>query len=197
MFEFFLKGGPLMWLLLLCSVVSLAIILERIYYFYSNRSRLHNIATRVKKSLQENKPDAALKLCEQVKGPLAHILAIGIHIRGRSIDEKEKLVSRAGSRVLRNFDRNLRGLAIIGKIAPLIGLLGTVMGMIKAFIKIQEAGGRVEPAVLAGGIWQALITTAFGLAIAIPTLVAYHYFESHIDNISSQLKDAATEIIEL
>ena len=167
------------------------------YYFYRSRIKIPNILARVKSLLKDNKADEALKLCENTSGPVAHILAVGIHIRKRSLDEKEKIMVRAGSRAIRQFDKNLRGLAIIGNITPLLGLLGTVTGMIKAFIKIQELGGRVDASVLAGGIWEALITTAAGLSVAIPTLVAYHYFEGKVDNLSSQMKDAASELLDM
>ena len=197
MFDFFLKGGPLMWPILLCSIISITIILERFYTLYRARTRVPNIFSRVRSLLKDGKTDQALKLCESTCGPIAYILAIGIHIRSRSLEEKEKLIARAGSKVIRQLDRNLRGLAIIGNITPLLGLLGTVTGMIRAFMKIQELGGRVDASVLAGGIWEALITTAAGLSVAIPTLVAYHYFEGRVDNISSQMKDAATELLEI
>ncbi|HEC68771.1 MAG TPA: MotA/TolQ/ExbB proton channel family protein [Candidatus Omnitrophica bacterium] len=200
MFDFFLRGGPLMWLILLCSIISITIILERFYYFYQARTKIPNIFSRVKSLLKDGKADEALKLCEDTSGPIAHILAIGIHIRNRSnrsIEEREKILVRAGSRIIRRLEKNLRGLAIIGNIAPLLGLLGTVTGMIKAFMKIQELGGRVDASVLAGGIWEALITTAFGLFVAIPTLVAYHYFEGRVDNIASEMKDVASELLEI
>lgn len=186
-----------MWPILLCSVISITIVLERFYHFYATRTRIPNIFARVKKFIQEKKADEALKLCEGTSGHIAHILALSIHIRHRSLEEKEKLISRAGSRILRQLDKNLRGLAIISNITPLLGLLGTVTGMIKAFMKIQELGGKVDASVLAGGIWEALITTAFGLSVAIPTLVAYHYFEGKVHNVSSQMKDMVGELVEL
>ncbi len=196
MFNFFLKGGPLMWPILLCSVISATIILERFYHFYRDRTKIPNIFSRVKDLLQGGKSDKALELCKSTSGPIAHILAIGIHIRKRSMEEKEKIIARAGSRQVRQLDKNLRGLATIGNITPLLGLLGTVTGMIKAFMRIQELGGRVDASVLAGGIWEALITTAAGLSVAIPTLVAYHYFEGRVDNIAAQMKDVASELLE-
>jgi len=161
------------------------------------KPRVTNIFSRVKALIKEGRYEEALKLCECSSGPVARILAIGIHVRSRSIEEKEKLVARAGSRIVRQLDKNLRILAIVGNIAPLLGLMGTVTGMIRAFMKIQELGGRVDPAALAGGIWEALITTVAGLGVAIPALVAYHYFEGRIDDISSEMKDAATELIEM
>lgn len=196
MFEFFLKGGPLMWPILLCSVISATIILERLHKFHRARIKVPNISSRVKNLLKEEKANEAIKLCESVNDPVAHILAIGIRIRKRSIEEQEKMISRAGSKIIRQLEKNLRGLAIMGNITPLLGLLGTVTGMIKAFMKIQELGGRVDASVLAGGIWEALITTAAGLFVAIPTMVAYHYFEGRVDNISAQMKDATAELLE-
>ena len=197
MYDFLLKGGPLMWPILLCSIVSFTIVLERFYYLYRERTKIPNIFSRVKSLLKEERVDEALKLCESTSGPIAHILAIGIHLRRRSLEEKEKIIARAGSRIVRQLDKNLRGLAIIGNITPLLGLLGTVTGMIKAFIKIQELGGRVDASVLAGGIWEALLTTAAGLSVAIPALVAYHYFEGKVDDYTAQMKEAVSEFLEL
>ena len=197
MFTFFLKGGPLMWPILLCSIISITIILERLYHFHRIKPKVSNIFSRVKNLLKDGKTEEALHLCESLHNPIAHILAVGIHIRKRAIEEKEKIIARAGTRIMRQLDRNLRGLAIIGNITPLLGLLGTVTGMIKAFMKIQELGGRVDASVLAGGIWEALITTAAGLSVAIPTIVFYHYFEGKVDNIAGQMKDAASELLEI
>ena len=185
-----------MWPILLCSIISVTVILEKFYSLYRMRPRAPNILPRVKSLLKEERTEEALKLCENSPGPIAHLLGIGIHIRKREPEEKEKMLSRTGSKIIRELEKHLRSLAIIGNIAPLLGLLGTVTGMIRAFIKIQELGGRVDASVLAGGIWEALITTAAGLSVAIPTLVAYHYFESRADNMAVQMEDAAAELLE-
>ncbi len=196
MLEFFLKGGPLMWPILLCSVIVIAIVLERLYHLRRAGVNLPNLLTRAKKLLLENKPEEAERLCRDATGPVAHILAMGIHLHNRSLEEKEKILGRAGSRELRRLEKNLGTLGIIGHIAPLLGLLGTVTGMIKAFIKIQELGGRVDASVLAGGIWEALITTAAGLSVAVPAIVFYHYFEGKVDNFSHRMKEAIGEVLE-
>lgn len=185
-----------MWPILLCSVVSITIILERFYCFHKAKTKVPNICSRAKVLLKDGKAEEALRLCEEASGPVAHILAIGIHIRHKNNDEKEKLISRAGSKIIRHLDKHLRGLAVIVNASTLLGLLGTVTGMIKAFMKIQELGGRVDASVLAGGIWEALITTAAGLFVAIPTMIVYHYFEGRVDNIGAQMKDAAAELLE-
>ena len=196
MFEFFLKGGLLMWPILLCSVIAIAIISERLYHFYRARVNIPNLSTQVKRLLLEGKLDEAKELCEDSPGPVAYILAVGIHIHKRAYSEKEKMIARAGSRELRRLEKNLRGLGIVAHISPLLGLLGTVTGMIRAFMKIQELGGRVDASVLAEGIWEALITTAAGLSVAIPAIIFYHYFEGKVDNFSSQMKDAAEALME-
>jgi len=196
MLEFFLKGGLLMWPILLCSVIVSAIILERLWCFYRIRTNVGNLTAQVKRLLLEGNLDEAQKLCKETRGPIAHILAVGIHIYRRAYPKKEKIISRAGSRELRKLEKNLRGLGIIAHISPLLGLLGTVTGMIKCFMKIQELGGKVDASVLAGGIWEALITTAAGLSIAIPAIIFYHYFEGRVDNFSHQMKDAAEELLE-
>lgn len=196
MLEFILKGGPLMMPILLCSVLAITIVLERLIKFHQLRIKVPNISSRVNNLLREDKATDAIKLCENINDPLAHILAIGIRIRNRSLEDQEKIISRAGSKIIRQLEKHLRGLAIIGNITPLLGLLGTVTGMIKAFMKIQDLQGKVDASVLAGGIWEALITTAAGLSVAIPALVAYHYFEGKVDDISAFIKDEVATLLE-
>ncbi|MCL0106951.1 MotA/TolQ/ExbB proton channel family protein [Thermodesulfovibrionales bacterium] len=180
-----------MWPILLCSVIVIAITLERLYHFHRTGVDLPNLLFRLKGLLGEGKSEEAEKLCRDTPGPVAHILAMSIHLHERSPEEKEKILAQVGSKELRRLGKNLRTLGIIGHISPLLGLLGTVTGMIKAFITIQELGGRVDAAVLAGGIWEALITTAAGLSVGIPAITLYHYFEGRVDNFSHQMKEAA------
>lgn len=184
-----------MWPILLCSVLSIAIIIDRLYVFYKSKTRLPNLVLRVKLLCKESRYEEALLLCEKTPGAVPHLLAIGLHVRNRTEEEKEKLISRAGSKIVRHLDKHLRGLAIIGNVTPLLGLMGTVTGMIKAFMKIQELGGRVDPSLLAGGIWEALVTTVAGLGVAIPTMVVCHYLEGKVEEIAVQMKDAAAEIL--
>ncbi|HEA46879.1 MAG TPA: MotA/TolQ/ExbB proton channel family protein [bacterium] len=196
MFNIMVKGGVLMWFILFCSIISVAIILERLYHFHRIRINIPDFFSSVRKLLQKKKVKEALDLCQNTQAPIGRILACGIQNHEKDVQTQEKSISRVGSWEVRGLEKHLRGLAIIGNITPLIGLLGTVVGMIKAFVKIQELGGRVDASVLAGGIWEALLTTAAGLTVAIPTLVAYHYFEGKIDNMSSWMKEIASELLE-
>ncbi len=186
-----------MWPILLCSVISITIILERFYHLHRVRINIPGFLSQIKELLVRDKRDEALRLCQETSGPLGRIFSLGIiQNHKRTLSEQEKILSRAGSKEIRDLEKHLRGLAIIGNITPLLGLLGTVVGMIRAFMKIQELGGRVDANVLAGGIWEALLTTAAGLSVAIPTLVAYHYFEGRVDDYAAGMKDAASELLE-
>lgn len=196
MFDFFLKGGFLMWPILVCSLIAVTIILERFYYLYNLRPTVTSLVNRVRNLLKEEKIEEAIRLCDNFKSPVAHILAIGIRIRRRSHEEKERCFKRAGSKILRKLEKNISGLEVIANSATLLGLLGTVTGMIRVFMKIQESSGHSDASMLAGGIWEALLTTAAGLFVAIPASLFYHYFEGRVDELAGQMKDAAGEFLE-
>ena len=181
--------------ILLCSVWSIAVIAERARIHYLAGK---NILRPVKNAciiLAERGPDEALKEAKQIEDPLAEIIAIGLD-RSTGREAKERGINRAGTIFLRSMEERLRSLSIIASITPILGLLGTVTGMIKAFITIQELHGQVDAALLAGGIWEALITTATGLAVAIPAQIAYHYFEGRVDDMSEEISDIAHNLID-
>ncbi|MBA3066678.1 MotA/TolQ/ExbB proton channel family protein [bacterium] len=169
MFNFILKGGILMWPILFCSLIAITIVLERFYNLRRAKTDVTDFLLQIRQLIDEKKLNS---------------------------EKLEKRIVLMGSKQVRKWETNLRGLATIANVTPLIGLLGTVTGMIKAFIKIQQLGGQVDASVLSGGIWEALLTTAAGLTVAIPALVAYHYFEGKIDNYSNQLKNSAAEYLE-
>lgn len=192
-----IKGGFFIWPILLCSVISLTVILERLYYFYRTRSKNKNLPERTLAVINAKKAHEAIFLCEQDRSFIGRFLAIGIKIIGQSEEEKQKILRRAGSRELEEGEKRLRILSVIGSTSTLLGLLGTVTGMIQTFIKIESSGGAAEVSVLAGGIWEALLTTAAGLSVAIPTLVLYHYFEGIVDSRAIQLKNIAADIFNI
>jgi biopolymer transport protein ExbB len=107
----------------------------------------------------------------------------------------EAEVGRVGSAEIRKLESYLRGLSAIAHLSPLLGLFGTVTGMIRAFMKVQEAGARVDASLLAGGIWEALLTTAFGLAVALPAMAAYYYLEGEVDQARGTMKDVSVRIL--
>lgn len=192
------KGGWVMFVILACSIFALSIIISK-YKQLRKFSKKDNLF--IKDSifaLKLNGPAAALAVLESSNNPVARVMenCIDLLKEGKlSIEDIEKESIRFGSNELRRLDKGIRELCIIGQITPILGLLGTVIGMIAAFITIQDAGSAVNPALLAGGIWQALLTTAFGLIVAVPTMGSYYWFEGIIDELSSELSDSISEIL--
>lgn len=195
-YDLLTKGGPLMIPIVLCSVVALTIILERGYYFFRNRDRIDGWMAQMEGLLSRDSLTEAKALCAEAGGPVARVMAVGLQLRQKSAEEREDILSRVGSEELRRLNGPLRGLGIVAHVSPLLGLLGTVTGMMAVFMKIQELGGDVDASILAGGIWEALITTAAGLTVAIPTMVFYHFFEGKIDLYYARMKEAVQILAE-
>ena len=192
--DFIFSGGIIMIPLILSSIVVLTIIFERWFVFVKSTKFDRKILPQVKKLLKEDKIKEALEAAQAHQDLITHVVAIGIHSYSKSEQEKDRLISQASSRVVQGLEKNINILSVIANTAPLLGLLGTVTGMIKVFMKIQSMGGQVDIAMLAGGIGEALITTVTGLSIAIVSIFAYHYFDKKVDSISSLLKDIASEL---
>jgi len=199
MFAIFQKGGPVMWPILLCSVLSLAIFIERLYVLIKSRPYVWDSINVFKQQFITNALNKnTIPECPGIVKDMADVLDLE---KDYTIDyelhEAEHKLVRYATFYVRNLEQRLNWLAIIGNIAPLLGLLGTVTGMIKVFMGIQNMQGQVNPSALAGGIWEALITTAAGLIVAIPTIIAYHYFEDRIDDITGALKELISDILEV
>ena len=185
---FILKGGPVMILLLGLSVISLTIIIIKIIQFY--KADLHNIKKidAAMEMIETNKLSNAKNLLNTFYHPAAKIILVTIDSQNLSDTDKENRISIEGEKELRNLEFLLKPLEVISNIAPLLGLLGTVIGMITAFSKLEESGSRVDPAILAGGIWEALLTTAFGLIVAIPALAAFYWLDGRVDKVRENMR---------
>ena len=195
MIDFLAKGGILVVPILLCSMVALAIFMERLIHFSRIRIRGFGLVKNVAGHVRDGKLDQAIELARGSKSPMARILASALEVIDNDRETFETVVVHATGEEVRDLSRYLQALATIGSIAPLLGLLGTVVGMIKAFMVIQQMGGKVNAAVLAGGIWEAMLTTALGLAVALPTIVAHSYLVSRVDNYEAQLQDGMVTFI--
>jgi len=197
--DFVIKGGPIMIPIGLCSLVALAVIVERLVSLRRSRVIPSGFLPGLKVALgdgQEDRPKA-LEYCKSNGSPLANILAAGIKKLGHSEDVLERHIDDAGQREVFKLRKYLRLLSVIGSIAPLLGLLGTIFGMITAFQTVAataEALGRTE--LLAKGIYEAMITTAGGLIVAIPVWVAYHYLSARIDRFVGEMDQLTVDFIE-
>jgi biopolymer transport protein ExbB len=195
MIEFLSKGGILIGPILFCSVLALAIFLERLIRFARVRIRGFELVEKVAKYVREGYDDQALSLAKGSKSPMGRVLTHAMEVKDQDRETLETVIVHSTDEEVRELSRYLQALATIGSIAPLLGLLGTVLGMIKAFMVIQQMGGKVNAAVLAGGIWEAMLTTALGLAVALPTMVAHSYLVSRVDKYEAQLKDGSVNFI--
>jgi len=191
MLDFLAKGGVLVTPILLCSVLALAIFAERAIRFAVLGRRGGAVAGRVAASLKAGDVAAARKAAEESRSPMGRILAQGIEVINHDRETLETVLVHAVEEEVRGLSRYLQALATAGNIAPLLGLLGTVIGMIKAFMVIQQMGGKVNAAVLAGGIWEAMLTTALGLSVALPTMVAHSYLTSRVDQYEARLQNGS------
>ena len=189
------KGGPVMFILLGFSIFAFAIIFVKLIQFLSAALNKTIEIEEILKKLNGSNAKKFLTDIQKIKNPIARVLEVVIITKSdRRFDKesREAEISRIISIEIRILENYLGGLEVIANISPLLGLFGTVLGMIKAFLNLEKAGSQIDPALLAGGIWEALLTTAFGLAIAIPALAAYHLFENKISNTRDKINDAVT-----
>lgn len=191
------KGGILMWPIMLCSIVGLAITIERIFALRRADIDTREFMDIMRQVLRQNRIREAIEICDETEAPVARIMKAGILKHNRSKDDIREAIEDAGRFEIPRLERYLSALATCATIAPLLGLLGTVSGMIKAFGQIQNKRGQVNPSDLAEGISNALVTTAAGLTVAIPMLVIYNYFISRVDNMVVEMELSSSELIEL
>lgn len=189
------KGGVLVIPILICSVLVLAIFIERVIHYARMRSRGAGLAEIIVDMLKKGKFDQALRTARESGSPMGRILTRAIEAKECDRETLETVIVNATDEEVRDLSTHIQTLATIGNIAPLLGLLGTVIGMIKAFMVIQEMGGKVNASVLAGGIWEAMLTTAFGLAVALPTMVAHSYLVSRVDRYEARLQSGSVTFI--
>ena len=194
------RGGPIMWPILLCSVVAFAIVIERLVQLRRAQIDTKAFMEQISKSLKRNKIMEALELCERTPGPIARILKAGILKHDRARAEVREAIEDASIHEVPRLEKNLPVLATVAHISPLLGLLGTVTGMVSAFQVIEtKASGMnpVNPGDLAAGIWEALLTTVAGLCVAIPTFVAYNYLVSRVDGFVLDMERSATDLLNI
>jgi biopolymer transport protein ExbB len=197
LWNLFILGGLVMWPILLCSIIGIYIIIERYLVLKKAQANVNQFMLNLKVLLRKNDIRNAIDLCDTIKVPVSRILRQGILRYNRGHKVISEAVENAGSEEIYNLETGLSILATIAGIAPLLGFLGTVTGIIAAFQTIQNAGGVVSPSDLAGGIWEALLTTAFGLFVGIPAYFFYNYFVNRIKRFVFEIQSASNEFLDL
>jgi len=196
-FEVIFRGGIIMWPIIATSVVALAIAVERFISLRRATIDTRELMDTMRTVLRQNRMREAVEICDETDVPVARILKAGILKYDRHKQDIREAIEDAGNLEIPRLERYLPALATCANIAPLLGLLGTVAGMIKAFAQIQNKQGLVNPSDLAEGISNALVTTAAGLTVAIPTLVVYNYYVTRVENMITEMEISSSELVEL
>ena len=187
------NGGPVMWLLLGLSLIACSIIIAKLIQFARLRPLSAAGGDAVLATLGRDGREGALQLAGAGRDPLQRTLAAALAVDGDWQDE----ALRQARQQIENLRGGMRALELIAAVAPLLGLLGTVFGMIEAFRALEQAGSQVDPALLSGGIWEALLTTAAGLSVAIPALAAFHWFDRTLERLRFLLEDRLAQLARL
>ena len=195
----FADGGQMMYALVLCSLIALGVIIAKAWTLWIAHRGTETILREVRELTSEGRVDEAIQRCVETPGPTAAILLVGLRrIREGKVKEREleQAIDTTGAIELGFLERGLVILATVANVAPLMGFLGTVAGMIMAFASIETAG-TVDPTLVAGGIKVALLTTATGLLIAIPTNIGYNFFVTRIDKLIVDMEQGTQQILNL
>ena len=195
MVQYFIDGGGFMWPILISLVFGLVFAFERAYSLLMSSIDSDKFFTDVSEALEVKGVDAALELCNDTKGPVAEIFHAGLSKTHRGVSEVEKAINNAGSLEMAFLEKNMIWLNTVITVAPMIGFTGTVVGMIAAFDAIKAAND-ISPAVVAGGISQALLTTAFGLITAMIIQFFQNFFVSRIDKLILDMEECSMKLVD-
>jgi biopolymer transport protein ExbB len=195
--RFLADGGPMIWVILAASAAAVAVFIERMLHYHRAQINSAEFLNGVRNVLKRDNVIEALAICDATPGPVPRLVKIAILNRDRGRDGVREALEDAGSLEVPRLEEKLNLLATIAQIAPLIGLLGTAMGFIHIFGVIENSGLQAHVGQLSRGIWQALICTAAGLAVAIPSYAAYNYLVSRVNSIVLDMEQVSTEILNI
>jgi biopolymer transport protein ExbB len=191
------NGGPVLWLILFISAVAVVVFTERFLHFHRAQINSLEFLNGVRTVLKRDNVVEALSICDATPGPVARLVKTAILNRDHGRERVREALEEAGLAEVPRLEEKLNLLATIAQLSPLLGLLGTVLGFIQTFMRIQSAGLHAQVGDLSNGIWQALICAAAGLAVAIPAHAGYNYLVSRVNSIVLDMERAATEIVNI
>lgn len=197
LWEILVKGGSMMIPIAICSFIAVIIVIERYLSLRKIRINSRKFTMQVRSMLTHQRVDDAILLCKETPGPIAGVAKAALLKRERPRDEIKEAIQSAGQAEIYHMEKYMGILATVAGVAPMFGFLGTVTGMIQAFMQIQERGGNVDASVLAGGIWEALITTAAGLIVGIPALIAYNWIQGKVEHHVYEMQESSNEFLDM
>lgn len=190
------KGGYLMYPIALCSIFALGIFLERLWTYTKVRKEFRELAHQIEPLVAKDHREDAITVCHKSNSPLAQVFLAALRAAGRSREQIKAVVEETGRREAAPLQRFLGLMGTIATISPLLGLLGTVLGMIRAF-NVIASQGMGTPATLGGGISEALVTTAAGMTVAIPVILAHRYLSSKLDQLIIEMEEYSLRLVDL
>ncbi len=193
--EMLSRGGPVLWLILLVSAVAVVVFIERFLHFHRAQINSNEFLNGVRTVLKRDNVVEAVSICDATPGPVSRLVKTAILNRDHGRERVREALEEAGLAEVPRLEQRLNALATIAQLSPLLGLLGTVLGFIKIFSEMQQAGIYAHVGQLSGGMWEALICAAAGLAVAIPAHAGYNYLVSRVNSIVLDMERAATEIV--
>lgn len=194
---FLTHGGPMIWVILFASAVAITVFIERVLHYHRAQINSMEFLNGVRNVLKRDNVVEAISICDATPGPVARLVKVAILNRERGREGVREALEEAGLVEVPPLEEKLNLLATIAQIAPLLGLLGTALGFIRVFGKLQSQGALASVQQMSGGIWEALICTAAGLAVAVPCYAAYNYLVSRVNAIVLDMEKAATEIVNI
>jgi biopolymer transport protein ExbB len=197
LFSIFVRGGLIMWAILACSIVALTVIIDRSIVLRKAKINVPAFMVRIRGMIKKKDISGAISYCMEEKSPIANIIRRGLKKFRLGHERVKEAIENAGKQEISKLEKGLIVLASVAGIAPLLGFLGTVTGMIQAFMTIEDLQGAANPSDLAGGIWQALLTTAFGLIVGIPALAFYNYFLSAVKKTVGDMETVANDVVDI
>jgi biopolymer transport protein ExbB len=197
LFSIFLKGGFIMYPILLASIIALTVIIDRYLVLRKAKINIPAFMVRIRGLIKKKDISGAVSYCMEEKSPVANIVRKGLKKYRLGHERVKEAIENAGKQEISKLEKGLPVLASIAGIAPLLGFLGTVTGMITAFMTIEDLAGAANPSDLAGGIWEALVTTAFGLIVGIPALAFYNYFLGAVKRLIGDMEVVANDVVDI
>jgi biopolymer transport protein ExbB len=194
MLELMIKGGWIMWPILVCSVTAAVLFLERLFHLHRAQIKQDDFLSGIYTIVNRGNTAEAVSICDQTPGPVAHIIRTGLLHADEQPEELKQTITKAGLGEIPRLEKNLGGLLTIAQITPLLGLLGTVIGLVRIFMGMEANAPLAEIGDLSGGIWQALLTTAVGLCVSIPSFAGYNFLLSRVERITLNMEYAAEEV---
>src|SRR5580698_10551806 len=195
--HFLAEGGPMIWVIVLASAVALSVFFERLLQYHREQINTAQFLNGVRTVLKRDNAVEALAICDATPGPVARLVKVAILNRDQGREGVREALEDAGAWEVPRLEQKLNLLATVAQIAPLLGLLGTVLGFMDVFRAVQDSGLNAHVGQLSEGVWKALICTAAGLAVAIPSYAGYNYLVGTVNNIVLDMEQISSEILNI